>query len=109
MTIINKIKNIIKNGSPRNYNQNGLWAGGIGTDTPGVDIWDMRETEFVYGYWENRNLAGPDYPPDKEVIIPLVNGNLQYAPNLYEFMEWLVYCVSNPESLNKETYDQLFK
>lgn len=112
MNIIEKIKSIksrIKLTRPRNYNVKDLWQGGIGTDTPGIDIWEMRENEFVYGYWENRNIAGPDNPPSIKVSIPIIKGGFEYEPDVNKFMEWLVSCVSNPQDLNKKTYNQKFK
>jgi hypothetical protein len=87
-----------------------LWPGGYGSSTPRIDVWSMNKKQQVFGYWENGAVAGPNCPPKKTIVLPILeNGNFPHNPPSRKFYKWLGHCVKNPEDLCFKKYEEKFK
>lgn len=80
------------------------------TDGPVVDMWQMKKSAHVFGYWNSFSDAYKKrMSPVKYVTLPIMpNGNYPGDPSPWEFMMWLVSCKQDVSNFTQDAYDKRF-
>lgn len=86
-----------------------LWIGGSGSKTPRIDIWEMTDSYYSYGYFPDGTET--KYP-EIIVYIPIVgkkfNCKFKYNPRSLDFFKWLSASVRDTSLFTIEEYNRRF-